>query len=109
MRRWPPITSQPSSPRPCGSRRRKPPWRARSERSRRCLINQAKFRFKDADGNSIIYENRSLDRKQVLELLTCQFMDTFTNVILVGFTGSGKTYLACAIGKAAAQPASASP
>ena len=67
----------------------------------RRLINQAKFRFKDADGNSIIYENRSLDRKQVLELLTCQFMETFTNVILVGFTGSGKTYLACAIGKAA--------
>lgn len=65
------------------------------------LINQAKFRFKEADGNSIIYENRSLDRGQVLNLLTCQFLETYTNIILVGFTGSGKTYLACAIGKAA--------
>ena len=64
------------------------------------LINQAKFRFKEADGNSIIYENRQLDKAQILGLLPCQFLDTFTNVIITGFTGSGKTFLACAIGKA---------
>ncbi len=65
------------------------------------LISQAKFRFKEADGNSIIYENRQLDKAQILGLLPCQFLDTFTNVIITGFTGSGKTFLACAIGKAA--------
>lgn len=65
------------------------------------LINQAKFRFKDADGNSIIYENRQLDRDKILSLLSCQFLDTFTNVIITGFTGSGKTFLGCAVGKAA--------
>ena len=64
------------------------------------LIHQARFRFKEADGNSIIYENRSLDRDKILRLLSCQFLDTFTNVIITGFTGSGKTFLGCAIGKA---------
>ena len=64
------------------------------------LINQAKFRFKDADANSIIYESRQLDRPQILSVLSCQFLETFTNVIITGFTGSGKTYLACAMGKA---------
>jgi len=65
------------------------------------LISQAKFRFKDADANSIIYTNRSINKEEILNLLTCQFMETSTNLNLVGFTGSGKTYLACAIGKAA--------
>ena len=39
------------------------------------LISQAKFRFKEADGNSIIYENRQLDKAQILGLLPCQFLD----------------------------------
>ena len=64
------------------------------------LIHQARLRFKEADGNSIIYENRGLDRDKILRLLSCQFLDTFTNVIITGFTGSGKTFLGCAIGKA---------
>ena len=64
------------------------------------LISQAKFRFKEADGNSIIYERRQLDQKKILNLLSCQFLETFTNVIITGFTGSGKTFLGCAIGKA---------
>lgn len=33
--------------------------------------------------------------------MPCQFLDTFTNVIITGFTGSEKTFLAYAIGKAA--------
>ncbi len=57
------------------------------------LISQAKFRFKEADGNSIIYEQRQLDQKKILNLLSCQFLETFTNVIITGFTGSGKTFL----------------
>ena len=67
----------------------------------RRLINQAKFRFKDADGSSIHYtNNRQLNKEQILELLTCQFLETYTNIIITGFTGSGKTFLGCAIGKA---------
>ena len=62
------------------------------------LISQAKFRFKEADGNSIIYEQRQLDQKKILNLLSCQFLETFTNVIITDFTGADKTFLECAIG-----------
>ena len=37
----------------------------------------------------------------ILSLSTCQFMNTNTNIIIDGFTGSGKTFLACALGKSA--------
>lgn len=36
-----------------------------------------------------------------LKKVTCQFIHRNTDVIFQGFTGSGKTYLACAIGKQA--------
>jgi len=75
--------------------------KAKTAKKLRALINRARFRFKEADANSIIYENRTIDKQQMLQLLTCQFIDTATNLIFVGVTGSGKTFLACAIGKAA--------
>lgn len=74
--------------------------KAKTAKKLRNLINKAKFRFKEADGNSIIYENRTIEKPQILQLLTCQFLDTSTNIIFIGVTGSGKTFLACAIGKA---------
>jgi DNA replication protein DnaC len=37
----------------------------------------------------------------MLELGTCEFMEKYKNIVFQGFTGSGKTYLACAIGKQA--------
>lgn len=47
------------------------------------------------------YTDRQLDRNKILSLSTCQFMNTYTNIIIDGFTGSGKTFLACALGKSA--------
>lgn len=64
-------------------------------------LKQAKFRFTDADVNSIYYTDRGLDKNQILELSTCQYMRNNFSVVLNGFTGSGKTFLACALGKAA--------
>lgn len=45
------------------------------------------------------YEGRDLNRNIVLGLGTCGFITSRTNLIINGFTGSGKTHLACAIGK----------
>ncbi|HCS75981.1 MAG TPA: ATP-binding protein, partial [Clostridiales bacterium] len=44
---------------------------------------------------------RGLDKNQIIELATCQYIRSNTSLILNGFTGSGKTFLACALGKAA--------
>jgi len=65
------------------------------------LITQAKFRIPNADTTGIYYVSRGLDRDAIMELSTCQFVNNSNHVVLQGFTGSGKTYLACALGKQA--------
>lgn len=47
------------------------------------------------------YEGRDLNRNTILGLGSCSFISNRTNLIINGFTGSGKTHLACAIGKEA--------
>lgn len=45
--------------------------------------------------------DRGVDRAQVLELTGCQWLVRHLNVIVLGPTGAGKTFLACALGHAA--------
>jgi DNA replication protein DnaC len=65
------------------------------------LIKSAKFRIANASFNDIYYIDRGLDKEKLLNLSTAQFIDTHSSVIFHGFTGSGKSYLACALGKQA--------
>ena len=44
-----------------------------------------------------------LDRKLIDELATCRYLDTATNVLLIGPPGVGKTHLAVGLGRAAAE------
>jgi len=44
---------------------------------------------------------RGLDRAQIEELLTCQWIRLANNATIVGPTGSGKSFLAAALGRAA--------
>lgn len=62
------------------------------------LIKRAKFRIPSADITSIYYDQRKIDRHVIQELSTCQFIHRNINVIFAGFTGSGKTFCACALG-----------
>ena len=65
------------------------------------LINHAKLRFPKAEVTSIIFDKRSIERSVITELSTCSYIKNATNIIIQGYTGSGKTYLACALGKSA--------
>ena len=65
------------------------------------LIKISKFRITNASYHDICYIDRGLDRQAMIEISTCQFIDTNSCVIFHGFTGSGKSYLVCAIGKQA--------
>ena len=47
------------------------------------------------------YEDRRLDKSQMLRLSTCKYVDEGHHVILEGASGNGKTYIACALGNAA--------
>ena len=44
---------------------------------------------------------RKMDRRLVLELAQCSWIDKALNVIVEGATGTGKSFLACALGTAA--------
>jgi DNA replication protein DnaC len=74
--------------------------RKNATRSKR-LINSAKLRYPAADVTTIYYEGRELDKNQLLELSTCNYFKNNRNIIINGFTGSGKSFVACALGKAA--------
>lgn len=43
-----------------------------------------------------------VDRKMIFELGTCRYMETATNVLLIGPTGVGKTHLSAGLARAAA-------
>lgn len=65
------------------------------------LIRTARLRFPQAGIHSIHYEGRGLNRELLDGLFSCQYIGGHQSIILQGFTGSGKTYLACALGKQA--------
>ncbi|HKM07425.1 MAG TPA: ATP-binding protein [Sphaerochaeta sp.] len=65
------------------------------------LIKTAKFRFPNAEISSVYYEKRGLDKRLLLELGSCAFIRRNHNIVCSGFTGAGKTYISCAIGKQA--------
>ena len=47
------------------------------------------------------YEDRRLDKAQLLRFASCDFIAKNHHIIFKGASGNGKTYLACAIGNAA--------
>lgn len=66
------------------------------------LLKRAHLRFDYADVRQVaLIEERKLDRPMLLELSTCSFAKTQTNVVFHGMTGSGKSYLGCALLKEA--------
>ena len=65
------------------------------------LMKMARFRIPSADLHDVYYVDRHLDREMILGLSSCQFISNSENVVFQGFTGSGKSYLACALGKEA--------
>jgi DNA replication protein DnaC len=77
-------------------------WCARKSNHLRRLVKQAGFSEQGACVEDIEYHpDRNLDRNLITKLSTCNYIAEHHNVMLLGATGSGKTYLACALGMAA--------
>ncbi len=67
------------------------------------LLKNARLKIQ-AEPEAIDYSpNRGLDRAVMADLLTCGWIDRQQNVLITGLTGTGKTWLACALGVQAAR------
>ena len=67
----------------------------------RCL-REAKLRIGNACVEDIDYSaKRELDKSVVRQLATCRWVAEHQNVAITGMTGTGKTYLACALAQQA--------
>jgi DNA replication protein DnaC len=73
-------------------------WEERHNRSVSRAIRNARFRYK-ASVETIDYSiSRSLDQNSVNRLADCSFIRQAQNVIITGSTGTGKSFLASALG-----------
>ena len=79
-------------------------WTARKNNRLKRLIRNAGFSVPEACVEDIEYHHdRQLDKALIVRLGTCNFVEEHHNVIILGATGSGKSYLANALGVAAAR------
>jgi len=77
-------------------------WTTRKNNRLKRLINSADFPISGACVEDIEYRSdRKLDREQIIQLAACTYIAEKHNVIILGATGAGKTYLSCALGMAA--------
>lgn len=66
------------------------------------LIKKSELYFNNACIEDIEYHSdRKLDRSLITRLSTCNYVQEKHNLIILGASGAGKTYLACAFGIAA--------
>lgn len=62
------------------------------------LIKNADFKYDNASIESLDFSLRDIDKNILINLSTMHFITLSSNLIITGSTGSGKTYLACALG-----------
>ena len=76
-------------------------WLARKNSRIKRLLNSAALGI-NAFVEDIDYSiERSIDKKLIQKLATCAFIEQKLNIVVSGKTGSGKTYLICAVGNVA--------
>jgi DNA replication protein DnaC len=72
-------------------------WDDRQNRQIERQLKNAKFRY-SASMEQVIYENRNLDKNQMMRYSECTFIDNKENIFITGSTGIGKSYIASTIG-----------
>jgi DNA replication protein DnaC len=71
---------------------------ARSSKRLQSLLRNARLKHSSASIENISYEpERGLKKDLIRELSSCRFIDNAHNVLISGPTGTGKSWLACAL------------
>ncbi|MHB8184379.1 MAG: IS21-like element helper ATPase IstB [Candidatus Desulforudaceae bacterium] len=79
-------------------------WASRKNNRLRRLIKSADFDQSQACIADIDYRpSRKLNKAEIQRLATCNYIMEKHNIIIMGATGTGKSYMACAFGIAACQ------
>lgn len=79
-------------------------WTARKNNRLKRLVRNADYAFPGACLEDIEYHaDRQLDKALITRLGTCNYVQECHNIIILGATGSGKTYLANAFGMTASR------
>ena len=74
-------------------------YASRKSNSLKRLIRNAGFDQPEAYIGDIDYTSgRKLNRELINRLATCEYITEYRNIFITGATGSGKTYMACALG-----------
>jgi DNA replication protein DnaC len=76
-------------------------WTWREDRALQGRLRQAKFKVGACVEDLDLRTPRGLTRAQLDQLATSQWVRYHQNVLITGPTGTGKTYLACALGQKA--------
>src|SRR5437899_2365517 len=76
-------------------------WLARENKRLQTALREAKLRLSQACVEDLDYApRRELDKALIRQLATCRWVPEHQNVLISGATGTGKTYLACALAAA---------
>jgi len=73
-------------------------WDDRYNRKLQRLITNARFRYRASFEEIDFSTQRNLDKNQLLRLSSCDWITKHQNIIITGATGSGKSWLASALG-----------
>ncbi len=77
-------------------------WAKRKNNKLLRLVKSADFRYPHASIEDIEYHaDRQLDKTQIIRLSGCAYIEQKHNLIIMGASGNGKSYIACAFGMAA--------
>lgn len=77
-------------------------WLARENRRLRRVLKDAKLRLAEACIEDIDFSaRREIDRTVVRQLASCRWVTEHQNILVTGATGTGKTYIACALAQQA--------
>jgi DNA replication protein DnaC len=77
-------------------------WLHRENKRLATALREAKLRMADACIEDVDYSpKRELDKVQIRQLATCRWVVEHQNVLITGATGTGKTYVACALAQQA--------
>ena len=76
-------------------------WISRQNKRLANLVKKAGMKYNCAIEEFVFTPERSVNKQTIMQLSSCTWIHDKLNVLITGATGSGKTYLGCALGNAA--------